>query len=286
MSLHLNSKKYLDLQAYKNIWNQNQYFIDLFSLALTSFQYKDMPTSIDTRFLELSMILTGRAVIYYDSAMNKLLGLQCVTNGQLNQYGYPVTYRAYGVNGFRSGVLDETNSVIFYNNEMHTPDLFRLNYASDLLAKIDETIDINLNGLKTPLLFQGTQKQLESLKNLYRQYMSGSTELFVDSSTDVTGNAINTVDLKPSYYVDKLQEAKANVWNDTMTYLGITNMTVFKKERQTDDEVRRLLGGAYAYRNKRLKPREDSVRKLNELFGLNVSVDFNENQDIKTNYEN
>ena len=244
-----------------------------------------MPTSIDTRFLELSQILTGRAVVYYDREMGKYLGLQCVTNGQLNQYGYPVTYRAYGVNGFRSGVLDETNSVIFYNNEMHTPDLFRLNYASDLLAKIDETIDINLNGLKTPLLFQGTQKQLESLKNLYRQYMSGSTELFVDSSTDVTGNAINTVDLKPSYYVDKLQEAKANVWNDTLTYLGITNMTVFKKERQTDDEVRRLLGGAYAYRNKRLKPREDSVKKLNELFGLNVSVDFNENQDIKTNYK-
>lgn len=281
--MSLKIKKNIDLQILKSIQNQNQYFLDLLAINLTCFKYYNLPKSIDTRFLELTLILRGRAVLYYDDILGQYLGLQLDTTGQRNQYGYPTRYRALGANGYRSDILTPENSVIIYNNEMMVSDLFRINYTADLLAEFDKTIEINLNGLKTPLLYQGTKRQLESLKALHNQYISGTTPIFCDDSVDVCGNAIKTIDLKPTYYIDKLQDAKANIWNDTLTAMGITNMSFFKRERQTDDEVRRLSGGAYANRNKRLKPREDAIAKFNQIFGLNARVDFNENQDEKLN---
>mgnify|MGYP002610833585 FL=1 len=61
-----------------------------------------------------------------------------------------------------------------------------------------------------------------------------------------------------------------------MTYLGISNINIQKKERLITDEVTRTQGGTIASRYSRLQARRDAVKKINAMFGTNISVDYRE----------
>ena len=61
-----------------------------------------------------------------------------------------------------------------------------------------------------------------------------------------------------------------------MTYLGISNINIQKKERLITDEVTRNQGGTIASRYSRLQSRREAVKKINEMFGTNIEVNYRE----------
>ena len=75
---------------------------------------------------------------------------------------------------------------------------------------------------------------------------------------------------------DKLTELKSQVWNEALTYLGISNVNIQKKERLITDEVARTQGGTIASRYSRLESRRQAAEKINDMFGLDITVDFRE----------
>lgn len=67
-----------------------------------------------------------------------------------------------------------------------------------------------------------------------------------------------------------------------MTYLGISNINVVKKERMITDEVTRNQGGTVASRYSRLESRRQACKQINEMFNLNIWVDYREDfQDVQ-----
>ena len=67
-----------------------------------------------------------------------------------------------------------------------------------------------------------------------------------------------------------------------MTYLGISNINVVKKERMITDEVTRNQGGTVASRYSRLESRRQACKQINEMFGLDIWVDYREDfQDVE-----
>lgn len=69
-----------------------------------------------------------------------------------------------------------------------------------------------------------------------------------------------------------------------MTYLGISNINIQKKERLITDEVTRNQGGTIASRYSRLQARREAVDKINAMFGTNIRVDYREDfQEISDN---
>ena len=78
------------------------------------------------------------------------------------------------------------------------------------------------------------------------------------------------------YVSDKIYQLKIQYWNEALTYLGISNLNVQKKERLVADEVVRSQGGTIASRYSRLEARREACRKINVMFGLNIDVDYRE----------
>ena len=66
------------------------------------------------------------------------------------------------------------------------------------------------------------------------------------------------------------------IWNEALTYLGISNNNTQKKERMITDEVVRNMGGTIASRYSRLSPRKKACKLINKMFGLNIDVRFRE----------
>ena len=73
---------------------------------------------------------------------------------------------------------------------------------------------------------------------------------------------------------DKLYDLKVNIWNEALTYLGIPNVSMQKRERMITDEVQRAQGGTMASRNSRLYARQQAAEQINDLFGLDIWPKF------------
>ena len=92
-----------------------QYLNRLTELAISMFEWKNLPPSVDARYLELHLFETG-CMVYFDDDVLGNLCLDCITNGRLDVYGNPILRRAYsGYNNYQK-LLKDSNSVIIWNN--------------------------------------------------------------------------------------------------------------------------------------------------------------------------
>ena len=75
-----------------------QYLNRLTELAITMFEWKNLPPSVDARYLELHLFETGCMVYFNDDVLGNLC-LDCIPQGRLGVYGDPVLRRAllYGI---------------------------------------------------------------------------------------------------------------------------------------------------------------------------------------------
>ena len=270
-SLRLNNTEYV-------------YYLErLTELAISMFEWKNLPETVDQRYLELHLFDKGAVVFFEDEVIGKMC-LDVATQGRLNVYGYPVNRRAYSSYNNYNKQLDESNSVIIYNNYLRTNSIMQMKLYAKRLYNLDRIIDINANAQKTPVLIQADEKQRLTMLNLYKEFDGNSPVIFGDKNLDVKG--LKVLSTNAPYVADKIYQLKTQVWNEAMTYLGISNINIQKKERLITDEVTRNQGGTIASRYSRLQMRRDAVEKINKMFGTNIEVNYREDfQEIFDNRE-
>lgn len=260
-----------------------QYYNRLTELAMSTFEWKNVPPSIDKRFLEMTLFSDGYAIFFKDEVLD-FLGLQCMIGGKLNVYRIPMERTAYSTNGYQKRLTEE-NSVIVYNNLIRTNSLLDVEMFATRLYNIDRTIDVNVNAQKTPILIQCDEKQRLTFKNLFKEYDGNAPVIYGSKGIDTKGITVLKTDAP--YQADKLQELKVQIWNEALTYLGISNINIQKKERMVTDEVIRNQGGTIASRYSRLEARREACEMINNMFGLDIWVDYREDLDtsLKINKE-
>lgn len=250
-----------------------QYLNRLTELAISMFEWKNLPTSVDARYLELHLFETGCMVYFNDEVLGNIC-LDCMANGRLGIYGDPVLRRAYsGYNNYNA-LLKESNSVIIWNNYLHTNSILDTKMFARRLYVLDRIIDVNANAQKTPVLVQGTEKQRLTLLNLYKEFDGNAPFIFGDKNLDL--NVLKVLQTGAPYVCDKLYTLKTQIWNEALTYLGISNINIQKRERLITDEVTRNQGGTIASRYSRLNSRREAARKINAMFGTNIEVNYRE----------
>lgn len=250
-----------------------QYLDRLTELAISMFEWKNLPPSVDERYLELHLFETGCMVYFNDDVLGNIC-LDCIANGRLGIYGDPILRRAYsGYNNYNA-LLKESNSVIVWNNYLHTNSILDVKLFARRLYVLDRIIDVNANAQKTPVLVQGTEKQRLTLINLYKEFDGNAPFIFGDNNLDL--NVLKVLQTGAPYVCDKLYTLKTQYWNEALTYLGISNINIQKRERLITDEVTRNQGGTIASRYSRLNSRREAARKINAMFGTNIQVNYRE----------
>lgn len=266
-------KTYFDESLAKNMKTFYEYLDRLTELAISMFEWKNLPENIDSRFLELTLFTDGQAVFFKDEELGDYLALQVATNGGFNVYRIPLRRRAYAVNGYQKQ-LNINDSVIIYNNMLRKNSVRTVKLYAERLANLDRIIDVNANAQKTPVLVQGTEQQKLSLMNVYKEYDGNSPVIFGYNDLDLKGLTVLTTEAP--YVSDKIYQLKTQIWNECLTYLGISNLNIQKKERLVADEVVRNQGGTIASRYSRLNARRQACDEINKMFGLDISVDYRE----------
>lgn len=260
--------------AWMNNGTYMQYFNRLTELSVSMFEWLNVPDEIDVRFLELTLFQDGKAVFFKDEDMDEYLALKCAVNGGYNVYGIPVNRRAYSPANRYQKQLTEKDSVIIWNNYLHKNSILEVKNFARRLYNLDRIIDVNANAQKTPVLVLAEPEQRLSMLNLFKEMDGNAPVIFGDKNLDIQN--IRSVSTEAPYIADKLYQLKTQIWNEALTYLGISNTNVTKKERMVTDEVVRNMGGVIASRYSRLDSRRKAVEEINDMFGLNIEVNYKE----------
>ena len=247
-----------------------RYYNRLVALSCAMFEWKNLPETVDPRYLELCLFGLGNAVFFKDEVLG-YLALKCVAAGPLDCYGVPMVRTGYSDNGYNIG-LDEKNSVIIWNNMLRTNSVLDVQYYAEVLSELDQTIKVNLKAQKTPVLIICDEDQRLTMKNVYTKY--DGNEPFIYGTKALNKDAIKVLKTDAPYLAKDLYETKTQYWNEALTYLGITNISYQKKERLISDEAIRSQGGTIANRYDRLNARRQACDEINRMFGLNIQCDF------------
>lgn len=253
------------------------YYNRLVGIALSMFEWHNLPDTVDERFLEMALFGDGKALFFKDDVMG-YLGLQFMGTQPLNVYRIPMRRIAYSANGYHAE-YDETNSVIIWNNVTHTNSYTDVATASERLYEIQRTIDTNIKAQKTPVMITAkNEPQRLSMKNAYMQYDGNQPFIFADKDFDP--NSIKALSTQAPYVADVLFNAKKEIWNEVLSSLGVPVTDRVKRERLLAEEIAGDKASSVAQQFVRLNPRKKACKEINKMFGLNVEVTYRRLDDM------
>lgn len=286
MGIISNGSKARDSQrVYDNQMSFDMYLWRLMDIAMSVFDWRNLPDGIDPRMLEYWLLLNGFCAFFYDedlksASMDRWTGgkapegyavLQCMVSGEWDMYNYPQDIRAYSVNGMNIQLTHE-NSVLIFNDYLRVPMFYTLEMYARRMAEIDRTIDVNVRAQKTPKVVRCDRQQRLTFENLAKEVDENEYWIMGDKSLALSD--VEVLDLTSPYVGNELQILKHQYWNEVLTYLGVENVNTEKKERLVSDEVMSNMGDVEVQRFTRLNARKWACEQINETFGLDVDVDF------------
>ena len=249
----------------------------LTDIALSCVKWKNLPEEIDPRFLEWCLFYDGMAIFFKDDITEKFVCIQVMPSGQFNMYRIPKERTAYAVNGYQNSDLNENNSVIIYNNLLRKPSVQDIEIYAKKLTNIDLTLNVNVNAQKTPIAIICDETQRLTFQQLYQNYAGNMPFIFGDKGLNLDN--VKSINTQADYKGEELNKLKTDIWNEALTYLGVSNVQYQKKERINTEEINRSMGGAFASRRSRIKARQNAVEEINKMFGLSIEVDFEDEVD-------
>lgn len=247
------------------------YFYRLMLIARTCFKWNNLPNGIDEKWIEKYLFSEGKCMFFHDKTKGYMV-TKCTPAGQVNYYDEPTKLRGYGTNYTGRVLENNEEAILIRNNDEMIPTSPTIQLYAWRLAEISRTIDININAQKTPVIIKGTDKQRLSLKQIFKQWDGNEPLIMADKALEL--DKLDALKTDAPIVFDKLQIQKHSVFNEAMTFLGINNANMDKRERLVDDEVQANNEQIGISAQVMLKARERACELINEKFGLNVSVEF------------
>lgn len=244
--------------------------IRMSNICMNVFEWEGIPDTVNERFLEKTLFYNGVACYLRDEIIGGL-ALSTTLSGKLDVYGDPVQWVAYGANGYNK-VCNRHDSVLIWNNYMRVPTFFTVRQYARRLYEIQRAIDVNVKAQKTPVMILSPESQRLTMKNLYLKYDGNEPFIFGDNALEI--GDIQALRTDAPFVSDKLHVLFNNVWNEFLTFCGVENMNVEKKERVVEAEAVGNYGNVEVQRNVFLDSRRKAAEQINKLFGTNINVRY------------
>jgi hypothetical protein len=241
-------------------------------MCMNRFEWKGLPDSINPRFLELEIFYRGMCVYYHD----KLTGMDVVAQGSgvgaMNAFDEPTSFTVIGSDR-QPLTLSVKKAVPIYANYLRTPETDVVELYAMKIAKFDRTIEITGDNMRQPKIIKAKESQRLTMSNINRMHEEGQGVIYTTDNLNL--DDIDVLDLGvPSGYLSDLQTARTRLWNECMGLLGINHANQDKKERLVSSEVGANDEQVDAMKNVALNSRQRAAKLINDMFGLNVSVDY------------
>lgn len=269
-TLIINDATYLDyLNRFKRV-------------ALSIFEWVNLPPSMNAEWLELCLYYNGQCALLKDKNYG-FINTNCCSNGNINIYGLPTSLNCYSFDyqssrklytGLIEGLSDLQKSqreyyecILVQNNWGREPTAGSMELFAYRLYEAERTTDVNLKAQKTPVMILVDEKQRLTMQNLYNQYNGNQPFIFGDKQ-NLSDDKLKAINTTAPFIADKLQDYKKEIWNEALTFLGVNNIMIDKKERLITDEANSNNELINLNLQSFLAPRQKACKQFNEKFGF------------------
>lgn len=246
-----------------NTATYNYYYTRMRNLAMSVYQWDNLPETCNARWLEKQLYYRGIAAFVNDPDIG-WLSLAVNPEDTINIYGESLHYNAFS-NGYdRRFSIDDT--ILIRSNYTCVPVDFAVRQFAARLYNIECAVDTNINAQKTPLMIVTDDKRKLTMENLYMQYDGNVPVIIADKSLDP--DAFTVLKTDAPFVADKLSDQKAIIWGEFLTFIGINNVGMEKRERLTNDEVNANNQHIDMQAQTGLLTRQEAARHLADRTGL------------------
>ena len=249
------------------------YYYKLMLVVRALFDWSNLPNNMEGRWIENYLFSDGQCVFFKDNNLGYMVA-GVAQDGGVNCYNDPTTVTPIAVNYVYSGdkpLMCGEDCYIIRNNDLRLPEFAVVRYYAYKLANLDRAIDVNIEAQKTPIVVKCSDKQRLSLKQAINQRKDNEPVIWTDSDEDIKA-MIETLDLKPPMVFKDLQVQKHMIINEFFTDIGVNNANMDKRERMVANEVEANNEQVKACEDVLLRSREEACKRINKIFGLNISV--------------
>lgn len=242
-------------------------------ICLSMFEWQNLPTSMNARFIEMCLFYNGQAALLYDDNYG-FINTMAADGGYINIYGLPTELNCYSYrfNQRRSLYMTDTGEekgsecILVMNNYERVPTCATVNLFAYRLAEAQRTADVNIKAQRTPILLTTDQKQIFTLKKMYEEYDGNTPAIFADKNT-ITPDALKAIKTDAPFIAQNIMDYKREIWNEFLTFMGISNLSE-KRERMVSNEIDSNNELVNLNLQALLTPRKEACKQFNEKYGL------------------
>lgn len=258
-----------------NTETYRDYLERLKKIALSMFEWVNLPDTMNARYLEMSLYYRGQCALLHDPDYG-FINTQACDSGYINIYGLPtlVNCYSYSYNKMRSTYVtgsDENSDenaecILVLNNFQRVPTASTLELFAYRLAELQRTFDTNVKAQRTPILIRTDQKQVFTLKKMYEEYDGNTPVIFGDKSI-ITDDSLKAIKTDAPLIIRELNDSKREIWNEALSFLGVSNLSekrerLISSEADSNNELVNLNLQSY------LIPRQQACKEFNKKYGL------------------
>lgn len=273
-------KTYADWREKENLSEYSFYFRRFKRLLLSLFVWKNLPDGISSRFIEESLFYTG-FVIFYKSVG----GFYRVSKANVireNEYNEPSIFKAYCNNisfEIDDRFLKSDECVCIYNDVLREGNFDNVNFFSKKLCNIEKTIDCDLEHLKHPYIIGAPEGKVEEVRRMIAKAVNGEPYI-VEKNGGITSSNYDYsfFNAGAPNNISDLQDLKHEYINEALTFFGVNNVNVLKKERLTSGESDQNNQEILLNRSSILHTRKQACEEIRKKFDdVKIDVDISEN---------
>lgn len=242
-------------------------------ICLSMFEWENLPSSMNSRFIEMCLYYNGQAALLYDDEYG-YINTMAADGGYINIYGLPTEINCYSYRFNKRRSLYQTDTgaekgeecILVMNNYQRVPTAATISLFAYRLAEAQRTADVNIKAQRTPILITTDQKQYFTLKKMYEEYDGNTPAIFADKNV-ITPDALKALKTDAPFIGIELMDYKREIWNEFLTFMGISNLSE-KRERMISDEVDSNNELVNLNLQSLLIPRQEACKQFNEKYGL------------------
>lgn len=258
------------------------YLQRLKKIALSIFEWVNLPKSMNARWIERCLYYNGKCAFLKDKKLG-FINTGAASSGYINIYGIPTKINCFSFNyntirttytGLPEGLSEkqmeqqkDEGCILVMNDWECIPTASTLELFALRLYEAERTMDVNIKSQKFPTMVIVDEKQRLMMENLYSQYNGNQPFIFGDKE-QLGGDILRSINTGAPYVIDKITEYKKEIWNEALAFLGVNTISLEKKERLITDEANANNEMINLNLQSYLAPRLQACKEFNEKYGL------------------
>ena len=242
-------------------------------IALSMFEWENLPDTMNARYLEMCLYYKGQAALLYDNNYG-FINTQAADSGYINIYGLPTLLNcfSYSYNSMRnlyvpdSGEGKDGECILVMNTFERVPTCATVELFAYRLSQAQRSADTNVSVTRSSQLLLTDQKQYFTLKKMYEEYDGNTPAIFADKNL-ITPDSIKAIKTDTPIMLKELMDYKREIWNECLTALGVSNLNE-KRERMVSAETDSNNEVVNLNLQSFLIPRQKAAEEFNKKFGL------------------